>query len=97
MLLIIGAAWALGGCIAGSEASHHAADGGFLMQLILGIWHGFIAPVTLIVEIINHFASKLLPWRAQLYEVHGTGVAYDIGFYLGLAGGPVAAWSRWRR
>lgn len=89
-------ALALSGCIAGSEASHHAAAGGFLLQILLGFWHGVIAPVALIVELINHFAPSLLPWHAQLYETHGTGVAYDIGFYFGLAGGPLAASSRLR-
>ena len=97
LIVIVGGALALSGCIAGSAASHHAAGGGFFLQLILGAWHGVIAPVTLIVEIINHFAPSLLPWRAQLYETHATGVAYDIGFYLGLAGGPLAASSRLRR
>lgn len=91
------AALALGGCIAGSEASRHAAAGGFIVQLMLGLWHGVIAPMALVVEIVNHFAPSLLPWHARLYETGGTGVAYDIGFYLGLAGGPLAASSRWRR
>lgn len=95
--MAVGAALALSGCIAGSAASHQAAGGGFLYQLLLGLWHGVIAPVTLIIEIINRFAPSLLPWRAHLYEARGTGVAYDIGFYLGLTGGPITVWSRWGR
>jgi hypothetical protein len=79
---------ALGACVAGSAASHEAAAGGPLQLFLLGLWHGAIAPVTLIVEIINRFAPKLLPWSARLYESKTTGVLYDIGFYLGLGAGP---------
>ncbi|MDR3508552.1 MAG: hypothetical protein P4L64_11690 [Caulobacteraceae bacterium] len=68
-----------------------------LSQLLLGFWHGIIAPVTLIVEIINHFWPHALPWRLHLYEAHETGVPYDVGFYLGLAGGPPVVWSSWSR
>ncbi len=87
---------ALGACVAGSAASHHAADSGALYQFVLGLWHGIIAPVTLIVEIINHLAPRALPWRFHLYEVSAAGMAYDVGFYLGLAGSPLIAWGRWR-
>jgi hypothetical protein len=59
-----------------------------LSQLLLGFWHGVIAPATLIGEIINRFAPHALPWTLRLYESRGTGVAYDAGFYLGLAGAP---------
>jgi hypothetical protein len=92
---------ALGGCIAGSHESQHAAAGGLLSQLLLGLWHGVIAPVTLIVEVVNALAPHVLPWPARLYEVKATGVAYDVGFYLGLAGSPIVirtGWGRrWRR
>ena len=80
---------ALSGCIAGSPEAQHAVGQGALMQFVLGLWHGFIAPFTLIGEIINHFAPKLLPWTLHLYEGRNTGIAYDIGFYLGLVGSPV--------
>lgn len=97
VLAIFGAGLALAGCIAGTEASHQAAAGGLVSQLLLGLWHGIIAPVALVIEIINRFMPGVLPWHAQLYETHATGVAYDIGFYVGMAGGPLAASSRWRR
>jgi hypothetical protein len=79
---------ALSACVAGSGESQHAVAGGVLLQALLGFWHGVIAPVTLIGEIINRFAPHALPWTVRLYEARGTGVAYDVGFYLGLAGGP---------
>jgi hypothetical protein len=84
-------------CAPGSQASHHAADGGFIAQLVLGLWHGVIAPVTLIVEIINKLLPRLLPWKMHLFERDGTGLAYDIGFFLGLAGGPPIFIRGWRR
>ena len=81
-------------CAAGSEASHHALQGGLLYELILGFWHGLIAPVTLIVEIIRKLAPGVIPLPWRLYELKNTSVAYDVGFYLGLAGGPFVVWTR---
>jgi hypothetical protein len=84
----------LAACVAGSSDSAHAASGGLLSQFLLGLWHGLIGPFTLIVEIINRFAPHLLPWKAHIYEQKADSVAYDVGFYLGLAGSPVIIWSR---
>jgi hypothetical protein len=97
---VVGFALALGACAAGSAESQHAASGGFLGQLLLGFWHGLIAPVMLIVEVVDKFAPHLLPWSVRIYESRGTGVVYDVGFYFGLAGSPLLAhtgWSRRRR
>lgn len=80
----------LGACVAGSSESGHAASSGELAQFFLGIWHGLIGPVMLIVEVINRLAPHVLPWSVRFYEPKGTGVVYDVGFYLGLAGSPVA-------
>ncbi len=88
---------ALSACVAGSAESQHAASGGLLSQLLLGFWHGVIAPVTLIVEIVNRLAPHALPWRLHLYEARDTGVAYDVGFYLGLVGSPIVIGGRWSR
>jgi len=88
---------ALGACAAGSAASQDAAAGGPLQQFLLGLWHGAIAPVTLIVEIINKFAPHLLPWSVRLYESKNTGVLYDVGFYLGLGAGPPIVFRSVRR
>lgn len=84
-------------CAAGSGDSEHAASGTLLSQFLLGVWHGLIAPVTLIGEIINMLAPHLLPWAVRMYEVKGTGVLYDVGFYVGLAGSPVVVGGRMRR
>jgi hypothetical protein len=88
---------ALAACAAGSAESAHAASGGDLSQFLLGIWHGLIAPVMLIVEVIDRLAPHVLPWTVRMYEAKGTGVAYDVGFYLGLAGSPVVVVSGWSR
>ena len=84
----------LAACVAGSADSAHTASGGFLAQFFLGFWHGLIGPVTLVVEIVGRFFPHLLPWKAHLYETKAAGVAYDFGFYIGLAGSPVIIWSR---
>lgn len=97
LALTLTAALALTACVAGSPASRHAAESGMLEQAVLGFWHGLIAPVTLIVEVVRAVAPGLLhlPWR--LYESRVTSTAYDVGFYLGLTGGPATLWWRSRR
>jgi hypothetical protein len=87
----------LAACAAGSPESQHAAAGGELPQLMLGLWHGVIAPVTLIVEIINRLAPNALSWAPHFYEPKGTGVIYDIGFYFGLGFSPALIWAAWNR
>ena len=42
-----------------------------------GLWHGFIAPVTLIMSFSNP--------DVQMYEVHNVGSEYNFGFLLGVA------------
>ena len=43
----------------------------------LGLWHGIISPVTLVLSFINK--------GAQMYEVHNDGSEYNLGFLLGVA------------
>jgi hypothetical protein len=93
---LAGLALALAACAAGSAESQHAASGGVLSQLLLGFWHGLIAPVMLIIEVIDKFAPHLLPWDVKFYESRGTGVVYDVGFYFGLVGSPLLAHTGWR-
>src|SRR6185503_2471292 len=42
-----------------------------------GLWHGIIAPVTLILSFFNP--------DVQMYEVHNAGSEYDLGFLIGVA------------
>jgi hypothetical protein len=94
IVLFPAVALSLSACVAGSGESAHAASGGMLSQFFLGLWHGIIGPVTLVIEIVNRLFPHALPWRAHLFETKATGVAYDVGFYLGLADGPTYAISR---
>ncbi|PZO48089.1 MAG: hypothetical protein DCF16_16850 [Alphaproteobacteria bacterium] len=82
----------LGACAAGSGDSQQAAESGGIALLVLGFWHGLIAPLTLIVSAINEFASGALPWAPRMYQ-EGGGVIYDIGFFVGIIGGPSILWS----
>ena len=43
----------------------------------LGVWHGFISPVTLLLSFFNK--------DVQMYEVHNDGNLYNLWFYLGVA------------
>jgi len=42
-----------------------------------GLWHGIIAPATLVVSFFNS--------DVHMYEVHNAGSEYDLGFFIGLA------------
>ena len=86
----------LSACVAGSGEAAHAASGGLLALFALGLWHGIIGPITLIVEILNAALPHVLPWKAHLYETKAAGAAYDVGFCIGLGGGPLAI-RRWGR
>jgi hypothetical protein len=85
-------------CAAGSADAEHAAHAGLLSTFVLGFWHGLIAPVTLVVEVINQVATRgALPWSPHFYQ-EGAGVAYDVGFFIGIIAGPSILWSgSWRR
>ena len=51
--------------------------GGHVAGVLLGVWHGVISPITLIVSFFNR--------NIQMYEVHNDGSMYNLGFFLGLA------------
>ena len=57
----------------------------------LGLWHGFIAPITFIIS--------LFPNDLRIYAYPNAGLWYDFGFMLGISGfsGGVFAGSRRRR
>jgi hypothetical protein len=41
-----------------------------------GLWHGIIAPITLVISFFNS--------DVKMYEVHNAGSEYDFGFLLGV-------------
>ncbi len=45
--------------------------------ILLGIWHGIISPVTLVISFFNP--------GIQMYEVHNDGSPYNLGFLVGVA------------
>ncbi len=49
--------------------------GGDPAGFILGLWHGFISPVTFIISLFTD--------NVNLYEVQNNGNWYDFGFVLG--------------
>jgi hypothetical protein len=49
---------------------------GLVARAGAGLWHGLIAPVTLVISFFNS--------DVHMYEVHNAGSEYDLGFLLGL-------------
>lgn len=62
-------------CTPGSGRYTYRKPAGFFT----GIWHGWIAPVTLIIGIFNH--------DIRIYETSNTGWWYDFGFYMAVIAG----------
>lgn len=65
----------LTGCLPGDGTYTASKPAGFLS----GIWHGWVAPISLIVEFFNR--------NIRVYEPVNTGLWYDIGFYMAVIGG----------
>lgn len=65
---------AMAGCAAsGNDVATSGSDVGFW----LGLWHGFITPVTFIVSLFKESVG--------IYEVHNNGGWYDFGFMIGVS------------
>jgi hypothetical protein len=62
-------------CMPGGGEFHKENPAG----LFFGIWHGWIAPISLI---ISFFHSSI-----RIYEVNNTGFWYDFGFYIAIISG----------
>lgn len=74
-ILILTTSILLTGCMPGSGKYTHQAPAGFLS----GIWHGWIAPLSLIRSIFNP--------QIRVYEPINTGWWYDFGFYIAIISG----------
>jgi hypothetical protein len=57
--------------------ANEPAENGRVSGVLQGLWHGIIAPVTLIMSFFNE--------EVQMYEVHNDGKEYNLGFLLGVA------------
>lgn len=51
--------------------------GGAVAGILLGLWHGIISPITLVLSFLSR--------NVQMYEVHNDGAPYNLGFFLGIA------------
>ena len=65
----------LSGCIPGDGTNTAESAAGFFW----GVWHGWIAPVSLIGSIFNR--------DLNIYEVCNKGLQYNIGFYMAVISG----------
>ncbi len=75
MALILVMSVLLTGCVPGDGAHTAQKPAGFFW----GVWHGWIAPISLIISMFNR--------SIRVYEVMNTGWWYDFGFYIAIAGG----------
>jgi len=66
---------ALSACLPGDGARTILKPAGFFT----GVWHGWIAPISLIVGIFNPII--------RIYETFNTGWWYDLGFYIAIISG----------
>jgi hypothetical protein len=75
LLLLLGVV-VLSACAAGPNSQEGvAAKGEEVAGFWLGLWHGFISPVTFVISLFRDSVS--------IYEIHNNGNWYDFGFVLG--------------
>ena len=65
----------ISGCIPG-DGSY---DAGNLAGFFTGVWHGWIAPISLVLSFFDN--------DIRIYEVMNTGIMYDLGFYIAIISG----------
>jgi hypothetical protein len=75
LLLLAFVALSLTACLPGDGKNSVVHPAGFWT----GIWHGWVAPVSLIVGLFKH--------GVRVYEEHNTGWWYDLGFYIAIIAG----------
>ena len=66
---------ALSACMPGSGEYGERNSAGFFS----GVWHGWLAPLTLIVQVFDE--------DVRIYEPNNTGWWYDAGFYVAVISG----------
>jgi hypothetical protein len=75
LLLLVAILILMTGCIPGDGSYTSGRPAGFLW----GIWHGWIAPISLIIGIFDQ--------NIRIYESVNTGWWYDLGFYIAIISG----------
>ncbi|WP_308639698.1 hypothetical protein [Paenibacillus silvisoli] len=63
------------GCVPGDGSNTALHPAGFFW----GIWHGWIAPISLIIGLFKH--------SIRVYETNNIGWWYDLGFYIAIISG----------
>ena len=66
---------AFSGCVPGDGTNSTEKLAGFFS----GIWHGWVAPISLIISIFNKDIG--------IYEIHNNGLLYNLGFYMAVISG----------
>jgi len=74
-ILLLATTLLLTGCIPGGGTYTPDSPAGFFW----GVWHGWIAPVSLIFTFFNDHNS--------IFEVYNTGFGYNFGFYIAIISG----------
>jgi len=75
VMTVLACGLGLAGCMPGGTVYSDAYPAGFFS----GIWHGWIAPLSLIIGIFNG--------TTRVYEINNTGWWYDFGFYMAIISG----------
>ncbi len=75
LIMIALLAMMLTGCMPGDEKYTQDDPAGFFW----GIWHGWIAPLSLIFGFFND--------TTRIYELNNSGLWYDFGFYIAIISG----------
>lgn len=75
IILILMAVALLAGCTPGSGHYDAKSPAGFFS----GVWHGWIAPVSLVIGLFDN--------TTRIYEPINTGWFYDLGYYIAIIGG----------
>jgi hypothetical protein len=76
LAVILVAVLVLSACAPGPNSAEKTARAdGRTAGFFLGLWHGFIAPVTFVISVFSR--------NVRLYEVHNNGTWYNFGFVLG--------------
>ena len=74
-LILAAMVFSLTGCVPGDGTYSSSQPAGFFW----GIWHGWMAPISLIVGLFDH--------NIRVYEVFNIGWWYDLGFYAAIISG----------
>jgi hypothetical protein len=76
LIAVLIAVFITAGCAPGPNNAERTADAdGHTAGFLMGLWHGFISPVTFVISIFSR--------HVRLYEVHNNGTWYNFGFVLG--------------